>query len=454
MEKRKRIKTDGRFGRLGRTPKRIWRTFLLALAATAALYGFSGANSSESFVAVTRIKSTINPGISDFVVKVLQDAARDGASCVVLQLDTPGGLDTAMRDIVQAILNSPVPVVVYVAPSGARAASAGVMITLASHVAAMAPGTNIGAAHPVGLGGGQMDETMLKKVENDAAAYSKSLAEQRGRNVEWAVKAVRESESVSAEKALELKIIDLVAENLSDLLGKLEGREVKTLFGPRKIQVKNLPLREIEMGWRYRLLDALSNPNIAYILMVLGFYGIFFELSNPGVIFPGVFGAICLILAFFALQTLPVNYAGILLILLAVLLFIAEIKVTSYGVLTLGGIISMILGSLMLFESPEPYLRLSWYIILPTVLTTAALVVFGLSFALKAQLSRPKTGPEGLVGLRGTALTDLNPEGKVFVHGEYWNARSGEVVRKGERIEVVKVSDLLLVVKKASAGEG
>lgn len=427
---------------------------LLALAVTAALHGFSGANPPGSFVAVTQIKSTINPGISDFVVKVLQDAAGEGASCVVLQLDTPGGLDTAMRDIVQAILNSPVPVVVYVAPSGARAASAGVMITLASHVAAMAPGTNIGAAHPVGLGGGQMDETMLKKVENDAAAYSKSLAEQRGRNVEWAVKAVRESESVSAEKALELKIIDLVAENLSDLLEKLEGREVKTLFGPRKIQVKGLPVREIEMGWRYRLLDALSNPNIAYILMVLGFYGIFFELSNPGVIFPGVFGAICLILAFFALQTLPVNYAGILLILLAVLLFIAEIKVTSYGVLTLGGIISMILGSLMLFESPEPYLRLSWYIILPTVLTTAALVVFGLSFAVKAQLSRPRTGREGLVGLRGTALTDLDPEGKVFVHGEYWNARSEELVRKGERVEVVKVSDLLLFVKRAPVGEG
>jgi len=445
---------SGRSGRLGRRPKRIWRALLLTLAATAALYGFSGANPPGSFVAVTRIKSTINPGISDFVVKVLQDAAGEGASCVVLQLDTPGGLDTAMRDIVQAILNSPVPVVVYVAPSGARAASAGVMITLASHVAAMAPGTNIGAAHPVGLGGGQMDETMLKKVENDAAAYSKSLAEQRGRNVEWAVKAVRESESVSAEKALELKIIDLVAENLSDLLEKLEGREVKTPFGLRKIQVKNLPVREIEMGWRYRLLDALSNPNIAYILMVLGFYGIFFELSNPGVIFPGVFGAICLILAFFALQTLPVNYAGILLILLAVLLFIAEIKVTSYGVLTLGGIISMILGSLMLFESPEPYLRLSWYIILPTVLTTAALIVFGLSFALKAQLSRPTTGREGLVGLRGTALTDLDPEGKVFVHGEYWNARSEELVRKGERVEVVNVSDLLLLVKRAPGGEG
>lgn len=448
------MKKARRFGKF--EPGRVmrWRGFVLVLAAIAFLCRFSGAEPSAPFVAVMTIKSTINPGISDFAVKVLQDAAAEGSACIVLQLDTPGGLDTAMRDIVQAILNSPVPVVVYVAPSGARAASAGVMITLASHVAAMAPGTNIGAAHPVGLGGGQMDETMLKKVENDAAAYAKSLAEQRGRNVEWAVKAVRESESVSAEKALELKIIDLIAGSLPELLEQLEDREVKTLFGARKLQIKNLPVREIEMGWRYRLLDALSNPNIAYILMVLGFYGIFFELSNPGVIFPGVFGAICLILAFFALQTLPVNYAGILLILLALLLFIAEIKVTSYGVLTLGGIISMILGSLMLFESPEPYLRLSWYIILPTVLTTAALVVFGLSFALKAQLSRPKTGREGLIGLRGTALTDLDPEGKVFVHGEYWNARSEEPVRRGERVEILEVSDLLLVVKKAASPKG
>jgi membrane-bound serine protease (ClpP class) len=313
-------------------------------------------DASKGYILHLTVKSTINPVISEYIEKGLQEAASAGATCVILQMDTPGGLDTAMRDIVQSILNSPVPVIVYVAPSGARAASAGVLITISAHVAAMAPGTNIGAAHPVGLGGGKMDETMLKKVENDAAAYAKSLAEQRGRNVEWAVSAVRESESVSAQKALELDIIDLVASSLPELIEKVEGREVETVWGKKTLALKDLPVEKSEMGWRYRLLDTLSNPNIAYILMMLGFYGLFFELSNPGVIFPGVFGAICLILAFFALQTLPVNYAGVLLILLAIILFIAEIKVISYGVLTLGGIVALLLGSLMLIESPDPCL--------------------------------------------------------------------------------------------------
>jgi len=395
------------------------------------------------------VRSTINPAISDYVEKGLRQAAERDSACAILQLDTPGGLDTAMRDIVQAILNSPVPVVVYVSPSGARAASAGVLITLAAHIAAMAPGTNIGAAHPVGLGEGKMDETMLRKVENDAAAYAKSLAEQRGRNVEWAARAVRESESVSATKALELKIIDLMASSQSELIERIDGREVKTLWGTRTLELKGKAIDEFEMGWRYRLLDALSNPNIAYLLMMLGFYGLFFELSSPGVVFPGVFGAICLILAFFALQTLPVNYAGILLILLAIILFIAEVKVTSYGVLTLGGIISMTLGSVMLFESPAPYLRVSWYIIVPTVLVTAGFFVFALSFALKAQLQRPVTGKEGLLGMRGEAVTALKPNGKVFVHGEYWNAVSGGEIEAGETIEVTGISGLVLKVKRS-----
>jgi membrane-bound serine protease (ClpP class) len=400
-------------------------------------------------VLLLSVKSTINPAISDYVAKGLKQAAATGSECVILELDTPGGLDTAMRDIIQAILNSPVPVVAYVAPSGARAASAGAVITFAAHVAAMAPGTNIGAAHPVGLGEGKMDETMLKKVENDAAAFAKSLAEQRGRNVDWAVKAVRESASVSAVRAVELHVVDLMAASRDDLLASLDGREVKTLWGVKKLEVKGKPVVEFQMGWRYRLLDVLSNPNIAYLLMMLGFYGLFFELSNPGVIFPGVFGAICLILAFFALQTLPVNYAGILLILLAIILFIAEVKVTSYGVLTLGGIISMILGSLMLFESPESYLRVSWYVLLPTALLTAGFFVFALSYVLKAQLAKPTTGVEGLVGMRGKAITTLNPRGKVFVHGEYWNAESDEEIGEGEGIEVTKVCDLTLKVKRS-----
>jgi len=405
-------------------------------------------DASKGHILHLTVKSTINPVISEYIDKGVKEAASSGAACVILQLDTPGGLDTAMRDIVQSILNSPVPVIVYVAPSGARAASAGVLITIAAHVAAMAPGTNIGAAHPVGLGGGKMDETMLKKVENDAAAYAKSLAEQRGRNVEWAVKAVRESESVSAQRAEELKIIDLVASSVSELLEKVEGREVETVSGKKTLNLKDLPVQKSEMGWRYRLLDTLSNPNIAYILMMLGFYGLFFELSNPGVIFPGVFGAICLILAFFALQTLPVNYAGVLLILLAIILFIAEIKVTSYGVLTLGGIVALLLGSLMLIESPDPALRVSWYVILPTVLTTAGFFVFALSFALRAQMRQPTTGQEGLIGARCKVISPIHPEGKVFVHGEYWNAESDEALEVGDTVEVIGVSELILKVKR------
>ncbi len=424
--------------------------FMVAVLTGALLNLVTFSEASQGSILLLNVKSTINPAISNYVEKGLETAADQGAVCVILQLDTPGGLDTAMRDIVQAILNSPVPVVVYVGPSGARAASAGVLITLSADIAAMAPGTNIGAAHPVGLGGGKMDETMLKKVENDAAAYSESLAQQRGRNVEWAIKAVRESESVSAEKALELNIIDVIAANLTELIEKIDGREIKTSSGSRKLELKDLPIESVEMGWRFRFLDALSNPNIAYMLMMLGFYGLFFELSNPGVIFPGVFGAICLILAFFALQTLPVNYAGFLLIVLAIILFIAEIKVVSYGVLTLGGVVSMILGSLMLFDSPEPYLRVSWYVILPTVLTTAAFFVFALSFALKAQMRKPTTGREGLVGMRGKVVAELNPEGKIFVHGEYWNAESEGEIAVGETVEVMDASEMMLKVKKFS----
>jgi membrane-bound serine protease (ClpP class) len=405
-------------------------------------------DASKGHILHLTVKSTINPVISEYVDKGLKKAASEGAVCAIIQMDTPGGLDTAMRDIVQSILNSPVPVIVYVAPSGARAASAGVLITMAAHIAAMAPGTNIGAAHPVGLGGGKMDETMLKKVENDAAAYAKSLAEQRGRNVEWAVKAVRESESVSAQKALELKIIDLVAPSLPDLIEQLNGKEIETVWGRRTLALEDLPVEREEMGWRYRLLDTLSNPNIAYILMMLGFYGLFFELSNPGVIFPGVFGAICLILAFFALQTLPVNYAGVLLILLAIILFIAEIKVTSYGVLTLGGIVALVLGSLMLIESPDPALRVSWYVILPMVLTTAGFFIFALSFALRAQMRQPTTGQEGLIGTRCKVTSPIKPEGKVFVHGEYWNAESEEAFEAGDTVEVVEVTELTLKVKR------
>ncbi len=444
------MKTEKKYTGLPGKPKSLplscWLVLLLGLG----IASVPSLGASKGYILELTVKSTINPVISEYIDKGIKEGATGGAVCVVLELDTPGGLDTAMRDIVQSILNSPVPVIVYIAPSGARAASAGVLITMAAHIAAMAPGTNIGAAHPVGLGGGKMDETMLKKVENDAAAYAKSLAEQRGRNVEWAVKAVRESESVSARKALELKIIDFVAPSLADLIDQVDGKEVETVWGKKTLKLKGLPIEKLDMGWRYRLLDVLSNPNIAYILMMLGFYGLFFELSNPGVIFPGVFGAICLILAFFAMQTLPVNYAGILLIILAIILFIAEIKVTSYGILSLGGVVSLLLGSLMLFESPDPALRISWFVIVPMVATTAAFFLFAMSLALRAQRRQPATGREGLVGRRARVVSPINPSGKVFVHGEYWNAESEDELEPGDTAEIMSVSELTLQVKKVS----
>jgi len=338
--------------------------------------------------------------------------------------------------------------VVYVAPSGARAASAGVFITLAADVAAMAPGTNIGAAHPVAVGGGKMDRTMADKVVNDAVAYIQSIAEKKGRNVKWAAQAVRESVSIPEKEALKIKVVDLIAKDLKDLLEKIDGLTVEKPRGKIKLATKGLQTNVLEMGFRQRFLAVLSNPNIAYILMMIGMAGLYFELSNPGAIFPGVIGGICLILAFFAFRTLPVNYAGVLLILLGVFLFIAEIKVASYGLLTVGGLVSLTLGSIMLFESPIPALRASLTVIIPTVLFTAAFFSFAVTMAVKAQLAKPATGAEGLVGEIGVAQTRLSPEGKVFIHGEFWNAYADEVIEEREKIRVLKTEGLNLKVEK------
>ena len=408
---------------------------------------FNHGNSQERYIAVLEVEGVVNPVMAEFISTSLKKAVEQGAECLIIRLDTPGGLDLSMRLIVKKMMNARLPVVVYVAPGGARAASAGVMITMASDIATMAPGTNIGAAHPVNMGG-KMDEEMSKKVENDASAYIRGLANKKGRNVEWAEKAVRESVSVTAEEALKLNVIDLVAADMNDLISKLDGRELKKEGVTYKLATKNLPVKYIDMGVRRRILDRLSDPNIAYILMILGFYGLFFELSNPGAIFPGVIGTICLIIAFFAFQTLPVNYAGILLIILGIILFIAEIKITSYGLLTIGGVLSMTLGSLMLFESPAPYLRASLGVIIPVVLVTAGLFIVAISFALKAQMAKPLTGKRGLVGEIGVAKTGIAPEGKVFVHGEYWNVTSEEVIEEGEQVRVVSVENLEMIVEK------
>ncbi len=408
---------------------------------------FCFADESGRKVLVITVQGVINPVSSEFIRKSIDEAGTEGADALVVELDTPGGLDASMREIVKAINGSDVPVVVYVAPSGARAASAGVFITMAAHVAAMAPGTNIGAAHPVGLGG-KMDKTMLKKATNDAVAYIKSIAERRGRNVEWAEEAVRKSVSATAGEALKLGVVDLVAADLEGLLARIDGMKVETAAGSRVIHTKGAVTERKGMGMRLRILAVISDPNIAYILMLLGFYGLFFEFTNPGAIFPGVFGGICLILAFYAFQALPVNYAGLLLILLAVVLFVLEVKITSHGVLTIGGVIAMTIGSIMLFESRGPFVRLSIYIIVPAVLVTALFFSVTLGLAVKAWRRKPVTGVEGLVGLVGEAYTDISDGGMVLVNGEYWQAYSDEPVAKGERVVVESVSGLRLKVGK------
>lgn len=399
-------------------------------------------------VDVIKINDAITPAVAEFINKAIDQAVKNRAECLVIQLDTPGGLDTSMRDIIKDIMNADIPVIVYVAPSGARAASAGVFITLAADIAAMAPGTNIGAAHPVAVGGGQIDRTMSEKIVNDAVAYIQSIAEKKGRNAKWAAQAVRESVSIRETEALRIKVIDLIAKDLNDLLEKIHGKTISKPRGEIKLTTKGLKINLLEMGFREKFLAVLSNPNIAYILMMIGLVGLYFELSNPGAIFPGVIGGICLILAFFAFRTLPVNYAGVMLILLGVFLFVAEIKIASYGLLTIGGLISLALGSIMLFESPIPALRASFYVIIPTVIVTGAFFAFAVTMAVKAQLAKPATGAEGLVGEVGVVQTRLSPEGKIFVHGEIWNAYAEEAIEVGEKVRVLKTEGLKVKVEK------
>ena len=312
----------------------------------------------QRHIDLVTIDGVIGPISSRIILKAIESSIKDSSEVLVIELNTPGGLDESMRLVTREILNSEIPVIVYVSPSGSRAGSAGVFITLSAHIAAMAPGTNIGAAHPVTLGA-QVDSTMMEKVENDAAAYIKTIASKRGKNTEWAEEAVRKSSSITEYEALKLKVIDLVANNLRELLDSCDQRKVSLPSGERTLNTKGVEVKRIRISLRDEILGVITNPNIAYILYSLGMLGIFFELSNPGAIFPGIIGGICLILAFFSFQSLPINYAGLLLMALALIFFILEVKIVSHGALTIGGIISMLLGSLMLFESPEPYMRAS-----------------------------------------------------------------------------------------------
>lgn len=421
---------------------------LFILSSVIILLSSSFSQESGRQVLVITVNNVINPVASEFITKSIKKANSMGAEAIVIQLDTPGGLDTSMRSIVKDIIASQVPVIVFVSPSGARAASAGVFITLAAHVAAMAPGTNIGAAHPVNVGG-KMDKTMAEKATNDAVAYVKSLAERTGRNADWAEDSVRKSVSATESEALDKKVIDIVSKDLKTLLRDIDGRSVSTVLGEKKLSTADASLVTEEMGVRYRILNFISDPSVAYMLMLLGFYGLFFELTNPGSIFPGVTGAIFLILAFYSFQTLPVNYAGIILIILAIILFILEIKVTSYGMLTIGGIITMTIGSLMLFDSPAPFYRLSLSFILPIVILTALFFMITFRLAYKAFRRKPVTGSEGLVGLEGKATTDITKDsGQALIHGEIWSVHSDEPIHTGDDIIAISVKGLKLKVRK------
>ena len=398
-------------------------------------------------ISVVSVQGPVNPVTADYLRRNLEQAARRGDRLLLVEMDTPGGLDSAMRETVKAIFASPVPVAVYVTPPGARAASAGAIIALAADICAMAPGTNIGAAHPVSIGR-KPDATMEAKVLNDAEAYVDGIAGKRGRSVEIARKMVRESASLSAERALEGKLIDLIAADRQELLNKLEGRRVLRGGKETVLRLSGARVTNYQMGGRDRILNAISNPDVAYLLMLLGFLGIFFELSTPGAILPGVIGGISLILAFFAFQALPVNYAGALMILLAFILLTAEVMIVSHGILAMGGVIALVLGSLLLFPSPEPYLRLSWSVLLTTVIMIVIFFTFVLAKVIQAHREKPISGTGAMLGCRGRAVTDIMAEGKVMVRGEYWNATSSEMIGKGEEVEVTEVEGLRLTVKK------
>jgi len=399
---------------------------------------------SEGAIMIIELEGPINPGTAMYVIRGLEKAEEERAGVAIIRLDTPGGLASSMRSIIKAILNSPVPVVVYVGPRGAGAASAGVMITVAGHVAAMAEGTNIGAAHPVGAGGKDIEKTMSEKVVNDMAAYARGIAEDKGRNGEWVEKAIRESVSITADEAREKRVVDLVVKDMDDLIRELDKREVTMPRGKVTLRTADLKKVYYKPGFRDKVLKTISDPNIAYILMMIGLAGLYFELSHPGAIFPGVIGAISLILAFFSFQTLPVNYAGLLLILLAIILFIAEVKVASYGILSIGGLISLTLGSIMLFEDVGVSLRL----MLPTILLIGGFFVVVAGLAFRAYHTRPRGGSDGLLGEVGEVRELIAPEGLIFVHGEYWRAVSEDRLEPGDKAEVTGVKGLILTVRK------
>ncbi|MBI3800122.1 MAG: nodulation protein NfeD [Deltaproteobacteria bacterium] len=403
------------------------------------------------------VDATINPAVADFIHESINRSAQEGAQALIIQLDTPGGLLNSTKSIVKDILGAPVPVIVYVAPSGAGAGSAGVFITMSGHIAAMAPGTTIGAAHPVGSGGQNIEGDMREKVENFTASFSETIAQRRGRNVEWAQKAVRESVSITEVEALQKKVIDLVAVDVQDLLRKAEDRKVE--IGSTKTALNFKASRRadgtaevvtLEMRLKHRVLNILADPNVAYLLMMAGILGLYIEFSHPGVLFPGLAGGICLLLALTAFQVLPINYTGLLLILLGLAFLIAELFLPSFGVLGVGGIVAFVLGSLFLFDTPEGELAVDRSIILTAALSVSAFMLFIGTLAVRTWRRKPVSGREGLIGESGEVRERLAPRGRVWLHGEHWTAESDEEIEVGQQVRVVSLSGLVLRVRKVA----
>jgi membrane-bound serine protease (ClpP class) len=404
--------------------------------------------SAEPSLYMLKFSGPISPVSADYIISGIDKAENAQALAILIKLDTPGGLDESMREIIQRIFNAKIPVITYVSPSGARAASAGVFITMASDIAVMASGTNIGAAHPVSIGGKEITSEMQDKITNDAVSYIVSIAEKRNRNRDWAEQTVRKSASVSAAEAVKLKVVDFIADSETELYAKLDS-----IFLQRKIISKpefaGAATKEIPMTARQCFLLFLTNPNVAYILLMLGVYGLFFELQSPGTIFPGAVGSVALLLGLYSLRLLPTNYAGLALIGLAVIFFILEVYITSYGLLTVGGVTSLILGSMLLFQSPIPYFRLALPVIIAAVVLTVLFFSVVVGLAIRAHKKQVTTGQEGLVNKVGVASTDLDLEGTVLIHGELWSAISVDgKINKDEKVIVIKVEHMQLTVKR------
>ena len=426
--------------------------FLTLLAAGLGVLAYSQ-EATAPHVDFIAIDGTINPAVDDFIRESLARAKSNGARALIIQLDTPGGLLESTRAIVKEMLGSRVPIIVYVAPSGAGAGSAGVFVTMAAHIAAMAPGTNIGAAHPVNVGGGDVKGTMGEKIENFTASFSETIAQKRGRNTEWAVQAVRKSVSITEKDALKKNVIDIVAKDVDDLLRQADGRKVDLDGRLETLSLKDARVIRYEMSLKQKILNALAHPNIAYLLMMAGILGLYMEFSHPGVFFPGVAGAICLLLSLTALQLLPINYAGLGLVLLGIGLLIGEAFAPSFGALGVGGIISLTLGSFFLFDTEGSDLFVDRSIIFTTVGTLGSFVLAVSYLVFRSQKSKPTLGLEGLLGEVGEVRGKLNPTGRIFVHGEYWSAQADGEIDIGEKVKVIGVDGMCLRVSRLSQKE-